>query len=200
MKKTWTAQSGISIAKDPELLKLAVDSGCNGLLIGIESVLDAGLSKYSKNPGKFDELKETLTRLKDHGISVLAHMIFGNDFETMETFPETLERLKELDVASASLGIMIPYPGTKLAENMEKEGRIITRDWDYYDIHHLVFQPLNFSHEDFLKEMEKLRNDYFSFRDIMSRTMKYQDPKVFGFNIMQRSHNKVHHSLETDFA
>lgn len=195
LNKKWIGQASINIVKDPELLSLAVDSGCKGLLIGIESVVDKGLRKYTKNPMNYDELKRSLKTLKDHGISVLAHMIFGNDFETMNTFSESLERISELDVVSASLGIMIPYPGTKIAQELENQGRIITKNWDYYDIHHLVFQPFNLTHKCFLKEIEELRKDYFSIKSIMSRTMKYRNLEVFGYNIFQRSHNKVHYSL-----
>lgn len=195
LKKSWTAQATINIASDPELLKLAVDSGCKGLLVGIESVTDAGLNNYAKSPRSYEDLKRDLRILKEHGIRVLAHMVFGNDFESGRSIQESLRRISELDVASASFGIMVPYPGTEIALDLARKGRILTRDWDYYDIHHLVFQPLNFTHETFLKEIDTLRKEFFSMRSIMSRTLRYRDPEVLGFNIFQRSHNKVHYNL-----
>ena len=190
----WTGQVTISMAKDPELLQLAVDSGCIGLLIGIESVTDEGLEKYSKSPDSFQDLEKALKTLKDHGIRVLAHMVFGNDFETARTMSESLERLLRLDVASASFGIMIPYPGTKLALNLENEKRILTKDWNLYDIHGLVFQPANFTREDFIREVENLRKRYFSLRAMLSRTIKCRELEVLGFNIGMKAHNKVHYN------
>ena len=195
LKIRWTGQATISIAKDPELLRLAVDSGCRGLLIGIESVVEDGLDKYSKNPGNFLDLQKALKTLKEHGIRVLAHMVFGNDYETAHTMSESLKRLLELDAASASIGIIIPYPGTKIAHDLENERRILTKDWNYYDIHGLVFQPANFTREDFLQEVEKIRKRYFSFRAILSRTIKYRDFEVMGLNIGMKAHNKVHYNL-----
>ena len=192
LKINWSGQATISIAKDPELLRLAVDSGCKGMLIGIESVTEEGLSKYTKNPDSYYDLARALKTLKDHGIRVLAHMVFGNDFETPGTMSESLTRLMKLDVASASFGIMIPYPGTKVALNLESEKRILTKDWNYYDINCLVFQPANFTREDFLKEVEKLRRSYFSFKAMLSRTIKYRDLEVLGLNIGMKAHNKVH--------
>ena len=88
LRKRWAGQSTISIAKDRELLKLASASGCFGLLIGIESVVKEGFEKYTKSVKDFAELKEALKILKDHGIGVLAHMVFGNDFDTKETMKE----------------------------------------------------------------------------------------------------------------
>jgi hypothetical protein len=108
---------------------------------------------------------------------------------------ESLKRLLELDAVSASLGIIIPYPGTKIALDLENERRILTKDWNYYDIHGMVFQPANFTREDFLQEVEKLRKRYFSFRAILSRTIKYRDLEVMGLNIGMKAHNKVHYNL-----
>ena len=198
LKIRWTGQATISIVKDPELLKLAVDSGCTGLLIGVESVIEEGLHKYTKNPENFPDLKRALIILKDHGIRVLAHMVFGNDFESSHTMSESLKRLFQLDIVSASIGIMIPYPGTKIAADLEDQRRILTKDWNYYDIHRLVFQPANFTRKDFLKEIERLRKSYFSYKAILSRTIKYRDLEVLGFNISMKAHNKVHYNLSEE--
>ena len=191
MKKSWTAQATISIVKDEKLLKLASDSGCYGLLIGIESITEEGFKKYDKSVNSFKELKEALKILKEHKIGVLAHMVFGNDFDTKETMWETIEKLLELDVVSATLGILVPYPGTQLARNLEKQGRILTKDWDYYDIHHLVFKPKNFSHEEFLKEIQAIRERFFTTKEILSRAFRYHSITALGFNISSRAHNIV---------
>ena len=192
LKKRWTGQATISISDDPQLVKLAADSGCYGLLIGIENITDEGLKKYSKSKNSFESLKQSVKILKDHGIGVLAHMIFGNDFDTKESMAITLERLFELDVASASLGILVPYPGTTFTQNLEKQNRIFTKDWNLYDVHHLVFDPANFSHDEFIKEIRFLREKFFSYKKIVSRTIKHRNPFVFGFNLSSRNHNHVY--------
>ncbi len=191
LKVKWTAQATISIADDPMLLKYAVDSGCYGLLIGIESITDDGLKAYKKSKDDFGALKASIKTLNDHGIAVLAHMVFGNDFDTKASMRQTLERLHELDIASATLGIMVPYPGTKLAMDLEMEGRILTKEWDLYDIHHLVFQPRNFSTEEFLEEIQWIRREFFTFGRMFSRTLQCRNPRVLGFNLSNRSHNRV---------
>lgn len=192
LKLNWTGQASISIAKDPELLKLAAQSGCRGLLIGVESVIDDGLHKYPKNPENFNELAKALKRIKDHGIKALAQMVFGNDYETSQTLSESLRRLSQLDIVSASIGIVIPYPGTQLAKNLGQQGRLLHNNWDLYNINNLVFQPANFSCTDFIKEIEELRKKYFSYKAILSRTTRFHSLEVLGFNISMKAHNKVH--------
>ncbi|HQP36562.1 MAG TPA: DUF4070 domain-containing protein, partial [Polyangiaceae bacterium] len=41
----------------------------------------------------------------------------------------------------ATFHILTPYPGTPMFEQLEREGRILTREWDRYDTAHVVFQP-----------------------------------------------------------
>lgn len=191
LKKKWTAQATISIADDIELVKAAANADCYGLLIGIENLTDKGFQKYKKSKKSFEALQKALKILKDNGIAVLAHMVFGNDFESRESMKITLERLNRLDVASASLGILVPYPGTRFTEKLEKQNRILTKDWNLYDVHHLVFSPARFTPEEFIEEIQFIRKEFFSYRRIIFRTIRYRNPAVFGFNLASRSHNRV---------
>ena len=56
LKKAWVGQASINITKDAELMKLAQQSGCKGLLIGL--VLEETAGKARKYT----------TALKDNGI------------------------------------------------------------------------------------------------------------------------------------
>jgi radical SAM superfamily enzyme YgiQ (UPF0313 family) len=191
LKIKWTGQATISITDDPELLKYAVDSGCYGLLIGIESITDEGLKKYKKSKKDFVTLKSAIKTLRDHRIAVQAHLVFGDDFDTKDSISETLERLYELDIASATLSIMVPYPGTKLSDDLERGNRILTKNWNLYDIHHLVFKPKNFDTEEFLEEIRKIRDKFFSVGKMLSRTINCRKLEVLGFNLSIKSHNQV---------
>jgi radical SAM superfamily enzyme YgiQ (UPF0313 family) len=202
LRKRWAGQASISIARDRELMKLVSDSGCFGLIIGLESVIQEGFDSYSKSVKSLDELKESLAILKDNGIGVLATMVFGQDFDTRSTMKESLENLLELDITTASLGILVPYPGTRIAASMEQEGRILTRDWDYYDINNLVFKPRNFGCEEFLEDMYTLRDNFFSFGSICSRTLKYRGVSLWialGVNMAMRKHNRKYSLMNPIF-
>lgn len=148
------------------------------------------------NLSNFNELKKAIKILKEYHIGVLAHMVFGNDFDTREGIRTSLQRLMELDIATATLGIVVPYPGTKLYKELEKQNRIITRDWNFYDIHHLVFNPLNFSIGDFLQEMFNIRAEFFSYSNILKRSWSFKSLEVMGINIHSHMHNKVGNELE----
>ncbi len=198
MKKRWVAQSTISIAGDKELLKLASESGCFGLLIGLENITRKGFTKYNKSLNNLAELKEALRLLKEHGISVLATMVFGNDGDDRDTLRESLDNLLTIDLIAASLGMLIPYPGTQTAAFLERENRILTKNWDLYDINNLVFKPKQFSCAEFREEMRSLRRTYFSWPHIVRRTVSHRQNNIrfgFGLNVAMRLHNVRHRKM-----
>jgi radical SAM superfamily enzyme YgiQ (UPF0313 family) len=47
----------------------------------------------------------------------------------------------------ATFHILTPYPGTPLFRSLEREGRLLHRDWELYDTAHAVFQPRRMSPE-----------------------------------------------------
>ena len=198
LRKRWTAQATIGIAKDRELVKLASDSGCFGLLVGLESVVEEGFQKYKKSMKNLDELKEALKLLKDYGISVLATMIFGHDFDTKDTMRRTLDRLLDLDLIAASLGIMVPYPGTRLAGRLEQQDRLLSKDWSLYDINNLLFKPQNFSCVEFVEEMQNVRKKYFSLPSVVKRIIRHAGNSIWvgiGLNVAMNVHNEARNSL-----
>src|SRR5947199_28448 len=56
-----------------------------------------------------------------------------------------LDRIKAQRLECATLHILTPYPGTPLFRQMEREGRLLHKDWDLYDTAHAVFQPKHMS-------------------------------------------------------
>jgi radical SAM superfamily enzyme YgiQ (UPF0313 family) len=49
LKKIWATDTGLKIANNANLLKLAANSGCKGLLIGFESVSPESLREAGKS-------------------------------------------------------------------------------------------------------------------------------------------------------
>jgi hypothetical protein len=50
LKLRWVGQADLSLAKDPELMALAVRSGCQALFIGLESLSQENLRATRKRP------------------------------------------------------------------------------------------------------------------------------------------------------
>ncbi|NPV72045.1 MAG: B12-binding domain-containing radical SAM protein [Firmicutes bacterium] len=142
----WLGQSSLNIADDPELLDMAQDSGCSGLFIGFESLVSGNLERIGKSMiNKAERFLEAVKKIHSRGISIEGAFIFGLDGDDDSVFQRTVEFATRARLALAQFGILTPFPGTPLFEDLERSGRIIDRDWGRYTISNVVYTPLNLS-------------------------------------------------------
>ena len=84
----WVGLATTRIAADAELLKLAAQSGCKGLLIGFESISQETLNQTRKHFHAAPEYAEVVKKLHDHGIGVQGCFVFGFDNDDTSVVPE----------------------------------------------------------------------------------------------------------------
>ena len=171
LKLRWGGQASLNLAKDESLLNLAAESGCGLLFIGIESLSNKNLPAYGKSFFKAEEISEHIAKIHKKGILIRASIIFGLDDDDLNVFHDTVKFLVDQRVAYAEFFILTPMPGTDLKERLEKEGRIINRDWSNYDGFHVVYQPKKLSKEDLEKGMWKAYQDFYSIKNIFRRCL-----------------------------
>ncbi|MGE5892800.1 MAG: B12-binding domain-containing radical SAM protein [bacterium] len=169
LRKMWVAQSSIDIAKDESLLKLAAESGCAGLLIGFESIRYENRADVKKLRSA-DDYAAAIRIIKKHGIGVHGSFVFGFDDDTADLFSSTMDFVlrNRLDVANYCK--LTPFPGTRLFERMEQEGRLLHRNWSLYDRYNVIFQPKHFSIEEFKDLADGIYRKTYSIPSILRRT------------------------------
>lgn len=126
---------------DEEVLDRMRQAGLAAIKYGVESS-----SQHLVNHcGKRLDLNKTeriIRHTKSLGIKVHLTFAFGLDGETKETIKKTIEYALRLNPYSAQFSIITPFPGTALFAQLEKDNRIITRNWSLYDGHACcVFKP-----------------------------------------------------------
>jgi radical SAM superfamily enzyme YgiQ (UPF0313 family) len=67
------------------MMKLAKKSGCKGLFIGLESVLESNNHQFTKLKS-LEDTQESIKKILKMGILIQASVIFGFDEDTHETF------------------------------------------------------------------------------------------------------------------
>ncbi len=87
-------------------------------------------------------IRDAITVLAEHDISIVASFILGNPAETHESLQETEDFiLHELPASSIPvLNIMTPFPGTRFYAEMKEQGLLIETDMRRYNGQHLVFR------------------------------------------------------------
>jgi radical SAM superfamily enzyme YgiQ (UPF0313 family) len=169
-RKWWSSQASVHAARDEEFLELAARSGCRQLFIGLESVSQASVNEVSKAFNRVDEYAWVIERIHSHGMAVQAGIVFGFDHDTEAVFEETLDFLEASGVQNATFNILTPFPGTRLHQRLDAEGRILTRDWSKYNGRtDVVFQPRHMSPEALLAGYRYANARFYSWGSISRR-------------------------------
>ncbi len=139
-KTPWAVMAKADLM-DEETLESLRDAGLCAIKYGVESASQELLD----NCGKALSLQKTekmILYTKSLGIKVHLTFSFGLPGETKDTIEKTIDYALGLDPYSIQFSILTPFPGTALYEELDKGGRILSKDWSLYDGHHsCVFRP-----------------------------------------------------------
>jgi radical SAM superfamily enzyme YgiQ (UPF0313 family) len=161
-----------TLARDKELVKLSKEAGCISWIIGFESVSQQTLSDVSKKTNKVIEYEKAIKNIHENKMAVIGYFVFGFDNETNDVFDKTLEMIKDLQIDVADFCILTPFPGTPLFNKLEKEKRIISKDWSKYTMKNIVFKPNNMTSQELLQGVRKMYRDFYSYSYTTKRVIK----------------------------
>lgn len=169
LKKMWLGLVTTAVGIDDELIRLFEKSGCKGLLIGFESISQTSQQLIHKGVNKVLEYDELMKKLKHAGIMVQGCFAFGADDEDESVFEKTVEMAIKTKIDLPRYSILTPFPKTELFRQMEKENRIIERNWAMYDVEHCVYQPRNMTKERLEAGIEWAWRETYSYSSIFKR-------------------------------
>ncbi len=165
----WGAQTTLFLGDDRELVKLAAESGCVAVFVGMESISDDSLEETNKSFNQVKKFEDEIRMFHDHGIMVNPGMVFGFDHDDESIFERTVNWLIKNRLELAYFNILTPLPGTTLFERYEKEGVIIDRDWSHYDGKHVVYRPKKMTPEVLLDGFFWANREFYSLSSIAKR-------------------------------
>lgn len=143
--KKWGGLATTRITADAELLDLLAESGCQYLLLGFESANQRALNGIYKGFNRPGDYAEVMRKLHEAKIVVQGCFVFGFDEDDTDVFHATVEEVRRLKIDIPRYSIYTPYPGTRLFQRLQAEGRILSYDWGDYDTMHVVIQPRRMS-------------------------------------------------------
>jgi len=169
----WVSQASSSATWDPELLDLMRESGCQGVLVGLESLNEDALKTMRKSFNlKRGGHAETLARLREAGLRVYGTFIFGYDTDTPEVFETTVEFAIRHGLFIAAFNHITPFPGTPLYHRLEAEGRLIYDAWwmdPRYRYNQIPFTPRGMTREELEAGCLLARKRFYGWRSIAER-------------------------------
>jgi hypothetical protein len=167
--RPWSAELTIDLADHPRLLKLAYDSGCRDLFLGIESVGQEAIDSLDKWSNDTRTMRDKIDRVHDAGINVMGAFVFGLDGDDASSFDRTLEFIYRTRIDFVVANIIQPYPGTGTFRDAVAEGSFLPvascppdadvamdYNWALFDGAHVLLRPKGMT-------VEQLQEGYYYF-------------------------------------
>lgn len=173
LKVRWVCQSSINVAFDEEALSLMRRSGCQGLLVGLESLDPGSLHEMNKD---FNLMRggagAALANFRRHGLRVYGTFIFGYDHDTAEAFQRSVQFAIDEGMFIAAFNHITPFPGTPLYDRLHDSGRLRFGDWwlsDEYRYGMVPFQPQRMSATELEARCIDARRRFYRWSSILRR-------------------------------
>jgi hypothetical protein len=128
LKKRWCSHP---IEDKPRILDLAAQAGAWYVY---QAVFDTS-----------DYIRERIERYHDHGIGVEGTILLGLDHHTEDYIKRLIDFMLEIELDMAEVTILTPFPHTKAFDELERQNRIFSYNWDDYTADQVVFTPKHMS-------------------------------------------------------
>lgn len=143
LKKKWCSHP---IEDRPEVLDLAARAGAWYVY---QAVFDTS-----------DYIRERIKRYHDHGIAVEGTILLGLDDHTEDGIRRLIDFLMDINLDLAEFTVLTPFPHTKAWDELTRQNRIFSFDWDDYSADKVVYTPRHMT-PDKLQELLQYAWDTF---------------------------------------
>jgi radical SAM superfamily enzyme YgiQ (UPF0313 family) len=179
LSKKWWIQASANVADDEQVIKLAAQAGCIYAFIGFETISEKTLKNMKKGINLkigVENYKKVVESLHKYGIGVYGGFILGSDYESLDYYKELADFLVNSGIDIIQLTILTPLPGTKLLEQLEKEGRLFFQDfpedWAKYRFSHVVHKPEGLDPDTIYLGNNSIKNRLYSFPTYQYRILR----------------------------
>lgn len=131
IKINWSCMGRVDTVTE-EMLKAMKKAGCFMIRYGVESS-SQNILNLAKKGITIEQVVRAFNTAKDIGIQTHASYTLGLPGETKETMKATIKFAVNLGSDFAQFGIAMPYPGTELYKEAEKQGWLKAKSWQDFE-------------------------------------------------------------------
>jgi radical SAM superfamily enzyme YgiQ (UPF0313 family) len=180
LRRRWTCQISIDVARDEDLLDRMKAAGCSYVIIGFESLNPANLAQMGKGWNRASGSYESVVRaLHARGIGIYGTFVFGYDADTRDTMARTLDFALESRLELANFNPLTPTPASALYDRLLAEGRLLSPKWwldPGYRYGDAIFEPRGMRAEELAAGVFDARRRFYSWRSIGLRVLDGEVP------------------------
>jgi radical SAM superfamily enzyme YgiQ (UPF0313 family) len=178
LKKNWCCHP---IEDNPKVLDLAAQAGAWYVY---QAVFDTS-----------DHIRERIKRYHDHGIGVEGTILLGLDNQTEDDIKRLIDFLMEIELDLAEFTVLAPFPHTKAYDDMIKDNRIFSFDWDDYTADKVIYRPKHMSPETLQGLLDYAWDTFYA-----DESQEIKMSKLFQKVVLREMRNNTHQKRERSLA
>jgi radical SAM superfamily enzyme YgiQ (UPF0313 family) len=176
MKRRWSCQISIDVARDEAMLDRLAAAGCSFVLIGFESLNEASLEQMHKSwNGVSGSYGRVVRALHSRNIGIYGTFVFGYDADVKDCMQRTLDFALESRLELANFNPLTPTPASALYDRLLAEGRLLSPKWwldPEYRYGDAIFEPRGMTSQELTDGVFEARRRFYSWGSIGRRVMQ----------------------------
>jgi radical SAM superfamily enzyme YgiQ (UPF0313 family) len=161
----------LNVAQDDELLALMREANFSTIFVGIESPRAASLQETHKTQNLRADILDSVHRIQQAGMEVMAGMIVGFDSDDPSIFAEQFRFIQDARIPVSMTGMLNAMPKTPLYTRLARAGRLIAQSvGDQFVFTNIV--PGGMSRLQLYEGYRDLLQRLYSYRHYRRRTMQ----------------------------
>lgn len=177
MNRVFQGAATIDSILNGDLIEKAAKAGLRSIFVGFETFSPENLKQSNKNQNLHRDYIKAVERLHSLGIMINGSFVFGLDNDDSDVFKRTVEWGVKNAITTATYHILTPYPGTRLFQKMEEEGRILTKNWDLYDTRNVVYKTKGLTAEELKKGYDWAYKEFYTWANIFKASKNHDITK-----------------------
>jgi radical SAM superfamily enzyme YgiQ (UPF0313 family) len=167
----FMTEVSLNVAQDDELLALMREANFTTVFIGIESPRAASLQETKKTQNLREGLLESVHRVQQAGIEVMAGMIVGFDHDDPAIFEEQFRFIQDARIPISMTGMLNALPKTPLHKRLKEAGRLVAESvGDQFVLTNIV--PMGMTRAELHEGYRKLLERLYGYRNYRRRVMQ----------------------------
>lgn len=175
----WFTETDVSVADDLELIDLMAESGCQQILVGLESPRKSsldGIDRGNWKSNRHDTYERFIDEVQSRGVTVNGCFILGLDSDTPDVFKEIAAFVKRTGLLESQVTVLTPFPGTRLYDRLKAEGRLLKGEyWDRCTLFDVNFVPSQMSVQELEAGIRWLFGQLYSDEELQRRRRHFME-------------------------
>jgi radical SAM superfamily enzyme YgiQ (UPF0313 family) len=177
MNRVFQSAATVDSILRGNLVEKAAAAGLRSLFVGFETFSTENLKQSNKKQNLKKDYQNAVARLHSLGIMINGSFVFGLDDDDQDVFKRTVDWGVKNSITTSTYHILTPYPGTLLYSDMQRQGRMLTSNWDLYDTRHVVYKTEKISGNELEEGYRWAYKEFYTWSNILRASFGHDSAK-----------------------